>query len=146
MDYLIQLRKLSAVACILILLLGFSVTLYLPVMAATSETTQTPAKMDAQRLNGRWQRPDGGYVLELKELKKDGNLKAAYFNPQPIKVFKAKWERKQNIVSVYIELRDINYPGSKYNLRYDPKTDRLRGTYFQAVYGETYDVEFVRVK
>jgi hypothetical protein len=33
-----------------------------------------------------------------------------------------------------------------YNLRYDPENDRLKGTYFQAIQRETYDVEFVRTK
>ncbi len=40
---------------------------------------------DVQRMEGRWVRPDGGYVLELSETKKDGGLKASYFNPRPIK-------------------------------------------------------------
>lgn len=143
---MIGLKKLIAVICILFVLSGFSVTLYTPVRAAAPDTSEAPANTDAQRLQGRWQRPDGGYVLELKEIKKDGNLKAAYFNPRPIKVFKATWNQKQGIVNVYIELRDFNYPGSKYNLHYDPKKDRLTGTYFQAVHGDTYDVEFMRVK
>jgi hypothetical protein len=39
-----------------------------------------------------------------------------------------------------------HYPGSKHNLKYDPKSDKLIGTYFQAVQGETYDVEFNRSK
>jgi len=43
-------------------------------------------------------------------------------------------------------LRDINYPGSKYNLQYDPETDRLIGTYFQAIQRQTFDVEFTRAK
>jgi hypothetical protein len=43
-------------------------------------------------------------------------------------------------------LRDINYPGSTYNLLYDPTSDRLKGKYFQAVAGQTYEVEFVRVE
>lgn len=142
---MIGLKKLIAVAFILFVLLGFSVTFYTLVIAAAPDTAQTPKEIDAQRLQGRWQRPDGGYVLELKEIKKDGNLEAAYFNPRPIKVSKAEWNRKKGVINVFVELRDFNYPGSKYNLQYDPKTDRLIGTYFQAVHGDTYDVEFVRV-
>ena len=107
---------------------------------------QTIKKINEQRLIGRWLRPDGGYVLELKEIGKDNTLTAAYFNPQPIKVFKAEWKSKQGIIKIFVELRDVNYPGSKYSLKYDPKTDRLIGTYFQAVHGETYDIEFVRGK
>ena len=113
-------------------------------MVVAGDTKQSTKKINEQCLIGRWVRPDGGYILELKDIKKDGNLKAAYFNPRPIKVFKAEWQRKQEIITVFVELRDVNYPGSKYNLQYDSKTDRLKGTYFQAFYGETYDVEFVR--
>jgi hypothetical protein len=113
-------------------------------VVVAGDTKQSTKKINEQRFIGRWVRPDGGYILELKDIKKDGNLKAAYFNPLPIKVFKAEWKRKQEIITVFVELRDVNYPGSKYNLQYDPKTDRLKGTYFQAFYGETFDVEFVR--
>jgi hypothetical protein len=54
---------------------------------------------DLQRLEGRWVRPDGGYILELSEIKKDGSLNAAYFNPRPIKVFSAKWSRKEGKIN-----------------------------------------------
>jgi hypothetical protein len=138
-------KKFIAIATLL-LLLNMFVTLYLSSMVVAADAVQFVVKIDEQSLAGRWVRPDGGYILELKEIGKDGTLKAAYFNPQPIKVFKAEWNRKQDGINVFVELRDINYPGSKYNLRYDPKIDKLKGTYFQAVYGETYDVEFVRAK
>ncbi len=107
---------------------------------------KTQVKTDVQRLEGRWVRPDGGYILELSEIKKDGSVSAAYFNPRPIKVFSATWSRKEGKINLFVELRDINYPGSKYNLQYDPKSDRLKGTYFQAVEKQTYDVEFVRAR
>jgi hypothetical protein len=82
----------------------------------------------------------------LRDIRKDGNLKASYFNPRPIKVFSAKWSRKEGKINLFVELRDVNYPGSKYNLRYEPASDRLRGTYFQAVQKQTYNIEFVRAK
>ncbi len=107
---------------------------------------QTPGLTDVQRLVGRWVRPDGGYILEVREVHKDGSVDAAYFNPRSVKVFKAVWTKKRGKISVMVELRDVNYPGSTYNLRYDPKTDRLKGTYFQAVEKETYAIEFVRTK
>jgi hypothetical protein len=100
----------------------------------------------AQQLAGQWVRPDGGYILELREIKTDGSLKAAYFNPQPIKVFNARWSRSEGTINLFVELRDVNYPGSKYNLQYNPASDRLKGTYFQAVERRTFNIEFVRVK
>lgn len=114
--------------------------------AAAADTKQAAGKSDFEALSGRWIRPDGGYVLELKEIKKNGRLKAAYFNPKPINVSRSEMQRKDDKITIFIELRDVNYPGSKYNLRYDPATDRLVGTYFQAVEKETYNVEFLRAE
>ncbi len=106
----------------------------------------SPAQIDFQRLEGRWVRPDGGYVLELRNVKNDGSLTAAYYNPRPIRVFRAEASRKDGTLSVFVELRDVNYPGSTYTLQYDRATDRLKGKYFQAVEKQTFDIEFVRAK
>ncbi|GEM_PF-463349 len=118
----------------------FPITGAVPVEAAQSRGG------DIQRLAGRWIRPDGGYLLELSDIKKDGSLKAAYFNPRPINVSRAEFRRTKATMSIFVELRDANYPGSKYSLRYDPASDRLKGTYFQAVEKQSYDVEFVRMQ
>jgi hypothetical protein len=107
---------------------------------------QSVKKIDAQRLAGRWTRPDGGYVMELRDIKKDGSLKASYFNPRPIKVYRAEYRRQEGKLTLFVELRDVNYPGSKYHLRYDPESDRLKGTYFQALERQTFEVEFIRNK
>lgn len=131
---------------ILLLPLNASITLYAPTMVAAADTKQSTNKINEQRLVGRWVRPDGGYVLELRDIKKDGKLKASYFNPRSINVFRAEWSCKEGKINLFVELRDVNYPGSKYTLQYDPASDRLKGTYFQAVQGETYDVEFQRAK
>jgi hypothetical protein len=111
-----------------------------------SPQKETQVQADVQRLEGRWVRPDGGYILELRDIKRDGSLMAAYFNPRPIKVFSAKWSREDGKINLFVELRDFNYPGSKYNLQYEPRADRLKGTYFQAVERQTFNIEFVRVK
>jgi len=113
---------------------------------APAEAGQSRQAVDAQRLAGQWVRPDGGYVLELKDIKKDGSLKASYYNPRPINVAVAEVRRSKGGTGVFVELRDVNYPGSKYDLRYDPAADRLKGTYYQAVEKQTYDVEFVRMQ
>ncbi len=110
------------------------------------EQEQKQAHADYERLAGEWLRPDGGYILELKEVGKDGQLKASYFNPRPIKVSQAGWRRMEDRLQVFVELRDVNYPGSAYTLIYSPEKDRLEGYYFQAVQGETYNVGFVRTK
>jgi uncharacterized protein (DUF2147 family) len=101
---------------------------------------------ELQRLEGKWVRPDGGYVLELKNIKKDGSLTAAYFNPRPIRVFRAEASKKDGAITLFVELRDVNYPGSTYRLQYDPATDRLAGSYFQAVERQTFNVQFMRAR
>jgi len=45
---------------------------------------------------------------------------------------------------VFVELRDVNYPGSTYTLQYDAASDRMKGAYFQAVEKQTYKIEFTR--
>ena len=44
-------------------------------------------------LNGRWLRPDGGYILEIKAVDASGKIDAAYFNPKPINIAKAEATR-----------------------------------------------------
>jgi len=138
-------KKLAFLA-VLLLLFTVSGAFHALSMVAAADTPQSAGKNDEQRLLGHWVRPDGGYILELKEIGKDGTLKAAYFNPRPINVAWADWKRKQGVITVFVELRDVNYPGSKYDLQYDLKTDRLKGTYFQAIQRQTFDVEFRRAK
>jgi uncharacterized protein (DUF2147 family) len=99
-----------------------------------------------ERLAGKWVRPDGGYILELREVGSQGALKAGYYNPKSIKVHSASWQSVEGKLKIFVELRDINYPGSTYTLLYDPASNRLKGKYFQAVAGQTYEVEFVRVE
>jgi hypothetical protein len=114
------------------------------VAEAGQPTAQSAEQPDPQRLVGRWVRPDGGYVLDVREVRKDSSLKAVYFNPRPINVAKAEWRQKDGTLTVFVELRDVNYPGSTYTLQYDPASDRLKGTYFQAVEKQTYKIEFAR--
>ena len=102
--------------------------------------------VSGQRLVGRWLRPDGGYILEIRYAQTDGRLVAAYLNPRPIRVSRAEWRREGGRLRVFIELRDVNYPGSTYTLDFLPEQDRLVGAYFQAAQQQTFDVEFVRQK
>ena len=115
--------------------------------ASTSRpAAAAPAQVGLQKLIGRWQRHDGGYVLEIRDTKADGSLDAAYFNPRPINIAKAAATRDGAALQVFVELRDKNYPGSTYQLTYDPQSDQLSGVYFQAVARENFEVGFVRMK
>ena len=95
---------------------------------------------------GRWQRTDGGYILELHDPTFDGGLTAAYFNPRPINVSRSGWVLKDGYLWVLVELRDQGYPGSTYTLAYQQDTDRLVGVYFQAVAQQQFEVAFERVE
>jgi len=101
--------------------------------------------IDAARLVGKWLRPDGGYVLEIRAATDDGKLDAAYFNPNPINVSQATWRRNEEQgLAVFVELRDAGYPGATYRLIYQAAEDKLTGAYHQPTHGETFAVEFVR--
>ena len=95
-------------------------------------------------LLGMWERSDGSYVLEIKDVRNNGTLTAAYYNPKSIHVSRSQWQQGSDAVYLLIELRDVNYPGSTYTLRYDVGKDRLVGKYFQAMDKIIYDIEFFR--
>ena len=99
-----------------------------------------------QAITGPWLRQDGGYVLDIRSAREDGTLDAAYLNPNPIHVAQARAWHDGAAVKVFVELRDVNYPGSTYTLAYDPAADQLRGVYFQALERQSFDVSFVRAR
>ena len=115
-------------------------------VASNAPVAVAPTPNAYEALKGKWERPDGGYVLEVQNAGADGQLDAGYFNPSPIKVSQARAYQEGGIVKVFIELRDVNYPGCTYKLTYDPKSDQLFGQYFQAAVQETFDVTFGRMK
>jgi len=115
--------------------------------AAATNASPSPASGPAfAKLQGKWLRPDGGYILEIRGAAPDGKLDAAYFNPKPIHVAKAEALRDGGSVKLFIELRDVNYPGSAYTLTYEQANDQLKGDYFQAALNQTFDVLFTRVQ
>ena len=97
-------------------------------------------------LKGRWVRLDGGYVLEIRNVDARGAIDAVYLNPRPIHIAGAQATREGSTLKVFVELNAPGYPGSTYTLTRDPKADQLRGTYFQAVMRQAFDVVFVRAK
>jgi hypothetical protein len=116
--------------------------------AAAKNPLPTVAEADPgwRKLKGRWLRPDGGYVIEINRVGGSGKLDAAYFNPKPIHVAIAEATRDRAGIKVFIELRDVNYPGSTYTLTYEPGSDQLQGVYFQAMQKQSYEVVFVRLQ
>jgi len=108
-------------------------------------TIDAASAADYRPLIGRWQRTDGGYVIEIRRVATDGAMQAAYFNPRPINVSWAKASEFKDHLKVELELRDTGYPGSSYTLLYDPEKDALLGFYYQAVQKQNFDVIFVRM-
>lgn len=123
-----------------------TIALVLVVGAAAAVTLLRGANGGFDKLNGRWLRPDGGYILDIKAIDANGKIDAAYLNPKPINIAKAEATRDGSTVKVVVELRAPNYPGSTYTLTYDPQQDQLRGIYFQAVQQQNFDVYFARMK
>lgn len=94
---------------------------------------------------GRWLRPDGNYVIQINSIDSENQIDAQYFNPKPIKIARAELIPDDNF-RIFIEFDDEGYKGSSYDLIYDPAQDALSGKYFQATYGQTYQIAFVRLK
>ena len=105
---------------------------------------ESPGFSRARNLAGQWVRPDGGYVLVLESIQSDGGMKASYFNPGRINVHESFWRLAEDKLYVFVELRDVNYPGSKYALSYDENNDVLTGVYFQAAVQQRFEVYFAR--
>jgi uncharacterized protein (DUF2147 family) len=131
------------------------------VISCGSKTESSPAPLPPQtsaapsaaavspelaKLVGKWERPDGGYIVEIKSVDGSGKLDVAYFNPDPINVSRAVAWRDKGTSKLVIELRDVNYPDCIYTLEHNPQSDQLFGQYFQAALQQTYEVVFSRLK
>ena len=67
---------------------------------------------------------------ENSRIAPDGRA-AACLNPRPINVSRAEGAVAGDAAKPFFELRDAGYPGSTYELIYDPRSDRLTGVCFQ---------------
>jgi len=131
----------ASAAIILIVVLNYFIT------NNGSDTVPSDSKsVDKNLLVGDWVRTDASYLIKISSVNEDGTLNAQYFNPNPINVGSAKWEENYGNLRIFIELQDINYPGSKYTLNFLPDRDILAGEYYQAVQGSTFYIEFIRNK
>jgi hypothetical protein len=132
------------------MVLGIAFALLLTSDSAAQSKKQTAAeakgKSGFEILEGRWLRPDGGYIIQIRSIDANGKMEAGYFNPRPINVSKAQATKESGKMKVFVELSDVGYPGSTYTLTYDPKDDVLRGVYYQAAVKQSFDVYFTRMK
>jgi hypothetical protein len=120
--------------------------LSLPAAGNSLAATTDSANAGFRVLRGRWLRPDGGYILDIRDVEVRGQIDAVYLNPRPIPVARAEATRDGSTVNVFVELRAPGYPGSTYTLTYDPQRDQLTGIYFQAALQQRFDVVFVRMQ
>ncbi len=117
-----------------------------PVPETNAASSATAVSPDLAKLVGKWERPDGGYVLEIRSVDSSGKADVAYYNPNPINVSRAAVWREKGASKIVVELRDAGYPGCTYNLEHNPQSDQLFGQYFQAAQQATYEVVFSRLK
>ena len=115
--------------------------------AGTAPAARVPAPAAAQPgldvLKGTWVRPDGGYLIVIRNIGPQGQLDAMYFNPKALPFAKAEAMRGVTL-RAHFELRAGGYDGSTYELTYDAASDRLKGIYFQAVAKQKFEVVFAR--
>jgi hypothetical protein len=115
-----------------------------PAASSISETSISEHPTAFASLPGRWVRPDGGYVISIKSVDAGGKLDASYANPKPLPFYTAMATGDDGTLKLFFELRAGGYNGSTYTLNYDVAGDRLKGTYYQAVAKQTFEVIFVR--
>ena len=83
-----------------------------------------------RNLIGRWRRVDGRYIIDIRRIGANGQMDATYYNPKSIHVSRAEVSLNDGELSIFIELKDVGYPGSAYTLSYHPRQDILSGVYF----------------
>jgi len=111
--------------------------------APAASTTPAEAPAPAQ-LVAQWVRTDSPYVLSIESVTPEGRLLARYLNPRPINVSRAEWKRDLSRLALLVELNDRGYPGSYYELKFDPASDTLYGVYHHLGIGQDFDVSFTR--
>ena len=144
--YLIFFASLSLIVVAIIIIWKIKSDIddvYSPSRLNNDAKTASPKTDD---LIGRWQRTDGGYVIEIRAVDASGILDASYFNPRSIHVSRSEVKDSGGLLGIFIELWDENYPGSTYELIYDPIRDLLYGTYFTPVAGQSFEVIFNRTE
>lgn len=132
------------IATALMLALAGTAVSQTPPTRPASVTAVAQSKVSTEVLKGTWLRPDGGYRIVIEGVGADGKLDAMYFNPARLPFAKAQVSQNGATFRVNLELQAGGYAGSTYDLVYDPSTDRLKGTYYQAVARQRFDVVFVR--
>lgn len=124
-----------------ILFAPFLILAFIVIFMDTAHAVDT---LDFKVIEGKWIRPDGGYVIHVRNIGLDGTVDADYFNPGKINVSEAEVSEFKGLVKLFIKLKDKGYPGSTYTLYYYEKKGALAGFYYQATVKKTFEVVFIR--
>ena len=116
------------------------------VFSPTAEIAVSAEQPDFSVIIGEWVRPDGGYIVRVRDIKPDSSVDAGYYNPDAINIAEANVSLWKGLVKLFIKLQDKGYPGSTYTLYYYAEKDALAGFYYQAELGQTFEVVFLRKK
>jgi hypothetical protein len=116
----------------------------LAIFLGTFTTKALAEKLEFSVLIGEWVRPDGGYKIQIRDIKFDGSTNVGYYNPDRINVTEANVSLWKGLVKLFIKLQDKGYPGSTYTLYYYAEEDVLAGFYYQAEMRQTFEVVFIR--
>jgi hypothetical protein len=141
-------RRSFVITAMMVLSFGFALQAPSDCAAQANKESAplTKTKTGFEVIEGRWLRPDGGYIIQIRGVDGSGKMAAGYFNPRPINVSRAQATKESGKIKVFVELSDVGYPGSTYTLTYDAKQDVLVGVYFQAAVKQNFDVYFTRMK
>ena len=107
-------------------------------------TNSLAEKLEFGVLIGEWVRLDGGYKIQIRDIRFDGSADVGYYNPDRINVSEARVSLWKGMVKLFIKLQDKGYPGSTYTLYYYAEKDVLAGFYYQAEMRQTFEVVFIR--
>ena len=122
----------------------FFVVVIIPAIWFLFLNKESDVEIASGSLTGKWLRTDGPYTVEISSVKKDGELKVAYFNPNPIAGAKGSWRLQDGKLSVFVILNDPAYQGSTYELTYNERSKNLVGLFYQAKAKQTFDVYFTK--
>ena len=134
--------SLSVVAVITAGIMRAAVAQVAPTDQEASVGVKVPQELAI--LRGKWVRRDGNYTIVVKNVDASANIQVTYFNPNPVKVSKAKAFTEGGDLNLFLELQGPSYAGSTYTLAYDPKSDCLLGIYFHVVTQQKFAVIFQR--
>jgi hypothetical protein len=112
--------------------------------AVILQDAASAAEPDFQVIIGEWVRPDGGYIIRIRNIDPEGRIDLGYFNPREINVSEANVSVQKGLLKLFIKLQDRGYPGSTYTLYYYAEKDALAGFYYQAAIKQKFEVVFIR--